>query len=131
MRKVGPSKSKDLFKSDEDLLLITKQRRHPMSYNKALGRLRSGTEQQPPPSFENTTKRLPGMARRILIGLKVPPLMVKEYCHRARYPENLRHAYLVGVADPTEETPAGFLFVTGFNNNNNTQPQSDKVFITR
>jgi hypothetical protein len=86
MRKVGPSKSKESFKSDEALLLIKKQGRHPTSYNKALGRLRSVTERHPPPSFDNTIKRLPAMARRIMIGLKVPPLMVKEYCHRAWLP---------------------------------------------
>jgi hypothetical protein len=57
--------------------------------------------------------------------------MVKEYCHRARRPEKLRHAYLVGVADPTEEIIAGFLFVNGLKNNNNIHPLSDKVFITR
>jgi hypothetical protein len=113
MRKVGPSNTNELFKSDEALLFITKKGRHPTSYNKDLGRLRSGTELRPLPYFDNTIKRLPDMARRILIGLKVPPLMVKEYYHRARRPENLRHAYLVGIADPTEEIPAGFLFVTG------------------
>jgi hypothetical protein len=56
MRKVGPSKSNESFKSDEALLLITKQGRHPKSYNKALGRLHSGTERHPPPYFDNTTK---------------------------------------------------------------------------
>jgi hypothetical protein len=131
MRKVGPSKSNESFKSDKALLLITKQGRHPTRYNKALGRLRSGTEQQRPPTFGNTTKRLPVMARRILIGLKVPPLMVKEYCHGARRPEKLHHAYFVGVVDPTEEIPSGFLFVTGLNNNNNKHPRIDTVFITR
>jgi hypothetical protein len=57
--------------------------------------------------------------------------MVREYLHGARSPEKLHHAYIVGVADPTEEIPAGFFFASGLNNNNSKHPRSDKVFITR
>jgi hypothetical protein len=60
-----------------------------------------------------------------------PPSDGQRILPRGSASREVHHAYLVGVADPTEEIPAGFLFVTGLNNKNNKHPRSDKVFITR
>jgi hypothetical protein len=43
----------------------------------------------------------------------------------------LSHAYLRGVADPTDEIPAYSCFITGLNNYNSTINRTDFVFITR
>jgi hypothetical protein len=124
MVKVSPSKNKESRKSDEAILLITKQGRHPTSFNTQLAKQLAGKDLSP--SFDKSIKKLSDMICRMLIGLGVPVALMNEYVRRSQRREKLRHAWIVGVADPTGGIPEGHVFVTGFHDNHPGQ-----VFITR
>jgi len=65
---------------------------------------------------------------RVFKGLGVPKQIAEHYEKRSTKKENLKHAFLRGVIDPTDKILSGYVFLTGMDHCEEIQ---DKVFITR
>lgn len=83
-------------------------------------------------------KKGPTMYQRILLGFGVSETLCDAYAKQARYAEGLRHATMMGVADPTGKIPYGQVFIPGYATNANNERdifgrclKYGKVFISR
>ena len=68
------------------------------------------------------------MIPRLLKGVGVPKDMCNDYVKSSAEISGLKHAYVVGVADPTNALPPGQVFVSGFSY---VETPNDEIFITR
>eukprot|EP00804_Cyclotella_cryptica_P029472 CCRYP_011281-RE/>CCRYP_011281-RE protein AED:0.21 eAED:0.21 QI:965/1/1/1/0.88/0.84/19/194/1883 len=136
MIKVMPSKSSN----KKWATVIFKKLYAPSTQNKLLGRMLDPNG-NPPNSFKvERQKSLSDMYQRILIGFGVPKLVCDDYVKLSRNVEKLRHAHLMGVADPTGSIPYGEVFIPGYARNSKANNARDifgsclkygKVFISR
>ena len=118
-------------------LVITQAGRHPTKLNECIGRMLDPSLKPPPKkSFENLIKPLnkhqieknKDMIPRLFQAVGVPLDVRNDYVKRSKKPSGLKHAYIVGVADPTNALPSGHVLVTGFCHV--TTPK-DEIFVTR
>lgn len=77
------------------------------------------------PAASKPSKPLSLMIKNLLSCLKVPEQIISRH-KRKPHPE---HAWMVGLADPTDAIPAGCIFITGAHLQKVTWPK--KVFVTR
>jgi ribosomal protein L24 len=135
MKKAGPS-----LTSDEEtmFLLITTGGLHPSKLNGYIGRALDENLKPPPArSFTREVRKLSEMIERLWEGESVPKSVIKNYKKQASFPagalssrsalKSLKHAFVVGVADPTGLLPPGHIFVTGAG----AVRTSPELFITR
>ena len=95
----------------------------PSTTNKQLAKIILDDSDETPKSF--TVKELAPMFERLFVALGVNDRLFKQYvqdCTKTRRP---RHAWLVGVADPTGELPVGTVYVPGLG----IRPR--QIFVTR
>lgn len=119
MRKVGPTRLP--HNDDNDWATVVVLKTAPSANNIALGKyLISGIE--PCKSFK--PKKLSDMVVKLWTALGVPSVVAADYIDR-KYPN---HAWLMGVADPTGELPAGTIIVPGLPVDS---LDIDNVFVTR
>eukprot|EP00934_Nitzschia_sp_Nitz4_P008830 Nitzschia sp. Nitz4//scaffold63_size106090//64408//66450//NITZ4_004396-RA/size106090-processed-gene-0.146-mRNA-1//-1//CDS//3329555993//8820//frame0 len=81
-------------------------------------------------------KDLSEMYANIFTGLNVPPVLVETYKREIRSIENIRHANVLGVRDPTGQLPENTIFITGYTSdrNGNRVHMSElypEIFISR
>lgn len=127
MQKVLPSKVPD--KSDRAAILVCKNGVHPSGKkNEYIGRKLDPSRKPPPPKSFKTeiSKKLSEMILNLWESLGVPEHETKKYQKEALEPQRHNHAWIVGVADPTNEIPPDHVYVPGLFDE---QPQ--KVFVTR
>ena len=126
MLKVPPSL--DLEVDDRACLLITKNGFHANKTNWYVGR-KLDPSQKPPPqkSFDSKLKKpLSEMVTRMWKGLGVPEAVFEPYVKKATKNQYLQHAWIVGLADPTDSLPPGHVFVPGLR-----EHTPDELFVTR
>jgi len=104
--------------TDEELnsayMIVVSAGQHPSTVNRYIARYLNSEKCNPPPkSFEKEIKKLSDMIQRLWQGLGVPKSLCQSYARNARSRENLKHGWVVGVADPTNAMPEGHIFVTG------------------
>lgn len=130
MRKVGPSKITNYnSNANQAFLLVCKAGMNPtFSANYYIGRLLDSRLPDPPSSF--SPKKFKPMVPRLLKGMGVPSEIVDSYVENARSAKHLKHAWVVGLADPTEDLPPNTVFITGMDKTY-TGIDLDKFFITR
>ena len=126
MRKVGPSKIEGI--DNRACLMINKNGLHPNSTYQYVQRILDPDVGPPPKSFK--IKPLSDMITRLWHGLGVPKKQCEKYVKLSTQHENLNHAWVVGVADPTDGNflPPGHVFVTGMKN---TLVGYQNIFVTR
>jgi hypothetical protein len=111
MKKAGASLTD---KGASMFLLITTNGQHPTKLNQYIGRQLDKDLKDPPmKSFNASLRPLSKMIIQLWEREKVPKEVVKAYTVRAKSPSGLKHAFIVGVADPTGELPLGHIFLTG------------------
>lgn len=124
MLKLGPSRASD--PEEKGFLVITTNGVHPNTTNQMMGRLLSGvgtTKTIRKQSVEQ--KQFSPMIYQLWVGLKVPRHVCDEYIRASKKEENLQHAFVVGLTDPTTGgLPHSSVFVPGL------RRQGD-LFVTR
>lgn len=118
MRKVPPS---TIVGEDWACLLVTK--RFPSDDNVKVAKLLA--QDSIPESWKDVS-RLKPMVPRVWESLGVPRNVSQRYIEEATKPQGLQHAFLGGVADPTNCLPEGHVFAPGMANY-----QRDTLFVTR
>lgn len=111
MRKALPSKRHSQHLNDATL--IRKSICAPSESNRKFGRFLDPNQEAPESFIEEKQKELSKMYKRILEGFGVPNRIVDDYRSRALYVHDLKHANLMGVADPTGHIPYGSIFIPG------------------
>lgn len=127
MQKVGPSKAKP---RERWVCMLVKQT-FPTSKNVQLGRQLDHSS-QPSLSYFKRDRSAGDMIERLWKSLGVPQRTFISYARRCNKKDSIRglkHAYLLGVADPTGNLPEGTVFVPGLGRE--SRGNHDKVFITR
>ena len=118
-------------------LVITQAGRHPTPINSYIGRMLNPNLKDPPEkSFEALIKPLNkkpladnvDMIPRLFQGVGVPRNLCDSYVIESKRKSRLCHAYVVGVADPTNSLPPGHVFVPGFAS---VSTPNNKLFVTR
>ena len=94
------------------------KRTFPSELNQYVDRALDPDKNDPPLSFydkKSFKKGLCDMYQRMLLGYGVPKKHLVDYVKTAKKEEvgHLKHASLVGVADPTDEIPYGWVFIPG------------------
>ena len=121
MLKVGPSKIRNPSKSAVVVVLRT----IPSKININIGKKLSG--EKTPASFANEIKPIvKRMIPRVLWMNGVPKDVCNKYFLKAKRPNGLKHANLLGLRDNTSCVPEGHVHIPGF-------PFKDlkKIFITK
>jgi len=137
MKKVAASLSN--ASDDRACLVITQAGKHPSPLNQYIGRMLDPNLKPPPEkSFNAMLKQKPlnkkklkdkvDMIPRLLLALGVEEATLCMYLKESLKMNGLAHAYVVGVADPTDAIPAGYVFVTGFSN---VLTPNGQIFVTR
>ena len=137
MKKVAASLSNT--SDDRACLIITQAGKNPSPLNQYIGRMIDPTLKPPPKkSFNDMLKQKPlnkkrlkdkvDMIPRLLLALGAQTPSLEMYLKESLTMNGLAHAYVVGVADPTDALPAGFVFVTGFSN---VSTPNGQIFVTR
>lgn len=129
MLKVGPSLTNS--ESDDAILVINKAGRSPSKPNEYIGRLINPHLTPPPKTFDKDLKPLnksSDMITNMFIMCELSESLVLDYVKSSRRRDGLRHAYVVGVADPTNSIPFGQVFITGFKH---IKTYQDKVIVSR
>jgi len=119
---VGPSRCDD--RRENEFLVINRNGIHPNTTNDMVHRLLTGVGTTKTYRKELKRKKLSAMMTRLWNGLGVPNEVFDQYISDSQKEENLRHAYVVGVADPTSSLPSGSVFIPGLN-------YEGEVFVTR
>lgn len=120
---VGPSRAGE-DRRESGFLVINRNGVHPNSTNAFVDRFLKGTGTTLTFRNELKKKKLSGMIVRLLLGLGVPEVISSQYKKECLKEETLRHAFVVGLADPTASLPPGSVFVPGLDH-------SGDIFITR
>ena len=137
MRKVGPSKSKEIMHEKKDsnwvVMLVTQQGVHPSQTNRIFGQHLNqpevGKSDRQSRNFEYRNKMLSPMIKDVVVGLGIARDTVESYAKAAKESrDQLKHAWLVGVADPTDSIPEGHIFITGMGFE---KGKHSSIFITR
>jgi ribosomal protein L24 len=82
-----------------------------------------------PMSFQHVARlKLSPMITDLWESLAVPKSMIQSYKRSLKDVSEIRHSYLIGVADPTGIIPEGHIFVPGMGV---AQGHLDKLFVTR
>lgn len=107
MRKVGPSKHPSA--SSNAFLVVTKIGFHPNKTNRTVGTLLSATRKAPSTEESEPIKFKPvtEMILRLWHELGVPRDLYETYARDSCRGEHLKHAWVVGVADPTGKLQPG------------------------
>ena len=110
MRKVPP-----LEETDENWIAVIIKDVFPGETNVQLGRYLDPNLDDACASWKKEQKKeLSDMYKRMLIGYGVKRTDIEAYARRSRYCKDLKHAHLIGLADPTNQIPEGMVFITGF-----------------
>ena len=108
MQKVGPSITNS--SDNKVFLLVNKNGVHPNQTNQYIGRLLNSKDlKAPPKSFDVTLrkKELSSMIARLLQAKGVPDHVCSDYVRASKNRSGICHAFVVGLADPTEQIPSG------------------------
>eukprot|EP00977_Amphora_coffeiformis_P027714 scaffold34636_cov171-Amphora_coffeaeformis.AAC.1 len=124
MQKAGPSIHENLH----DWGIVAIRQVQPSETNLCIGKmLDPANNWRPTKSFKAKIKPLSKMITPFLLHMGVPQYVLDDYVKNAREPEDLRHTWVVGMADPTGSLSPGHIFVPGFKGT----VELDKIFITR
>lgn len=126
MLKVGPSRSPNA--SDTAIMIV--KGIFPGETTLQVGRVLNPLRVKPPPvSFQHEARlKLSHMITDLWESLGVPNSMIQSYKRSLKDVIEIRHSYLVGVADPTGIIPEGHIFVPGLGV---AQGHLDTLFVTR
>jgi RNA dependent RNA polymerase len=124
MMKVGPS---HLDGHDTAVILVNTNGVFPFPAHRHAACVLLG-EKAPPKSF--VPKRLSPMILSLLQSVGVPGDLLDQYAEEIleERGKNLKHASLVGLADPTGMIPSGHVYVTGIHGSSEFGPD---LFVTR
>jgi RNA dependent RNA polymerase len=127
MWKVPPSTSPDA--SIGAALLICRSGVHPKTgtTNYYIGRRLDENAKCPLHVRSFQPKPLSDMILRLFQALQVHPVTIRNYRAQSITREGVNHAWLIGLADPTDSLPVGHVYVTG----SGFQVSSGRVFVTR
>jgi hypothetical protein len=120
MKKIPASKNR---KSDDDRAILLISDAHPSRTNDDVERLVLGAKANAATTAEFKPRQLSDMITRLWLGLGVPKEICDGYMKKSLHQKFLNHAWLVGVADPTDKLPTGHIFVPGLN--------KKTLFVTR
>lgn len=122
MMKVGPS----AISRDAWAVLTMTSNIFPMSTNVTIAKIRQGGNI--PKKFMAESKKPSPMIKNIWLDSGLSQTVIDDYSKDCcKHPNNLMHASLVGLKDPTGAIPAGHVFVTG----NDITDNADSVYVTR
>lgn len=99
--------------SSDEVTIVFKMLTSPSDENGQLGRFLDPSEKAPESFVTKSRKDLSDMYQRMLIGYGVDQSICREYVKQSRRTEGLRHATLIGTADPTGSIPYGKVFIPG------------------
>jgi hypothetical protein len=116
--------SESINPEEKALLVVTKNGTHPHSTNEMLHRLFRGKEITKTFRKEQEKKKISDMFLQLWKGLGVPKSVCDDYVKQIKTVENIKHAFVVGLADPTCELPQGSVFITGLDH-------TGEIFLTR
>jgi hypothetical protein len=129
MKKVNGSQNGAARRNEKNYLLFNNV--FPSKKNKMLGRFLNPNLDDPPPSsekdLENGGPSLGKMVEPLLLGSGVPAEVLRTYQEGCGQFRGRKHAWCLGVADPTDSLPEGSVFVSG----RGIGQVSRKVFVTR
>ena len=119
---VGPSRASN--PEERCFLVINRNGVHPNSTNEMVHRLLSGVGTTKTFRTGLKKKKLSDMIIRLWNGLGVSESAWRQYKKECLLEETLKHAYVVGCADPTSQLPPGTVFIPGLEH-------SGDIFVTR
>ena len=99
--------------SSDKVTIVFKMLTAPSDENEKLGRFLDPSEEAPNSFVTKSRKDLSDMYQRMLIGYGVGQSICRAYVKQSRRTEGLRHATLIGAADPTGSIPYGKVFIPG------------------
>lgn len=112
MIKAMPAKTEYGEKAPEVATVVFKNTA-PSNPNKDLGKLLDPNAKPCDKYMGELQDKLSSMYQRILVGFGVSEELCNAYVQRARKVKTLRHATLMGVADPTGKISYGQVFIPG------------------
>jgi hypothetical protein len=124
-KKLGPSRTNSTCR--HVCLIVAGAGKHPTKTNVYVGNMLSGRK-DPPKSF--IPKNLSPMLKTLWEKVEVQRDVITRYAESSQQPRGVRleHTCVVGVPDPTDGIPYGYVFIPGLGE---AQDDLDEIFVTR